>query len=183
MERAGVKKVLMSIVATYGADKFKITEETITVWHRLLEDQEPEILFTVLKEHLQSESWPPTPADLRNRIAIKNTEHLPDVLNEWERVLKLASSFGLNRESRAFRELEKNPHTARAVRAIGWKRICHTDVMDLHFVLKDFRREYESSVEGHQHRVALGYEEPTRIDAKAILKLISEGQNNEKQSA
>ena len=77
------KKIVKGLKAVYADPKFLADQDAINVWFQLLKDLPYEVASMATQAYMQSEKFPPTPADIR-RYATQITSPITDDMSEIE---------------------------------------------------------------------------------------------------
>lgn len=68
MKREEFVPIVRTMKAVYADPKFIPDETAIAVWYELLKDLDPDLLKAAVAKYMQTEKFPPYPADLRKMI-------------------------------------------------------------------------------------------------------------------
>ncbi len=142
-----------------------LQEATFRAWFKLFEAEDAQkfhaAMLALVKE--AGRKFFPTPGEVTEILQRMNDGgSAPGDL--WEHAIHLASH-GLSVDRMTEEMTKKSARAARALRSIGWDRVRHTDLSDLHYVRRDFI-EAMKSYEQHEH------EQSTKLEAAGILARI-----------
>ena len=114
---------------------------SIEVWFRAFHDQEFETAFRAVQKYIMFNKFPPTIAEIREEIInITNPQALKTGEQAWEEVVLAIKKFGYYQQSEAFNMLDEP--TKRAVKAIGWGKICQSE--NVSFLRNNFIKMFGS---------------------------------------
>lgn len=102
MEREEFKKIIKGLKSIYADPKFIADQFAFDMWYGLLGDLPYEVISMATKAYMQTETFPPTPADIR-RYAYKVTSPVTEDMSEleaWGMVIKAIgnSLYGAEKE-------------------------------------------------------------------------------------
>jgi hypothetical protein len=83
LTRDEVKEVFKVLTNVYP--QFEVTKEKLDVWSSFLRDQNPAIIMRNTERFVLENKFPPTIADLRERMTEANSSNIIDKMKEWER--------------------------------------------------------------------------------------------------
>lgn len=114
----------------------------IEVYYELLSDIPFDALKVACRRAVQENdaSWMPPIGLIRKHAADEMFGSIPAWSDEWEHVRALVHSYGIGRQSEAYRQM--SPMTQQAVTAVGWSSICDSEIISLHAT--QFQKAYES---------------------------------------
>lgn len=116
MSREEFMLLVKGMKAVYTFENFLADEYSIEMWYSLLSDLPYKAAGAALKNHMQTSTRVPTPADIRNGVyRLTKKEDMTD-MEAWGLVSAAISRSGYNSQA----EFEKLPETAR--RAVGSAR-------------------------------------------------------------
>ena len=122
----------------------------IEVWADILADVPDETGIAAFRRHCETDSRPPTPADIRNLTHVNLT--LPSAGEAWAEAWDKACSCGY--QDGVVAEMS-HPEIRAAAKATPWSRICYAkNETELSFTQRDFMRIYEGLVERTEREVS-----------------------------
>jgi hypothetical protein len=167
---------LLMIIQTSYPNHYKNFEDgflkmSVKMWQKAFEDQPFEVVFGALSKHILKAKFPPTIAELREEvIRITNPEALKSGEEAWEEVIAAVKRFGFYRQAEAMKSFDEP--TQRAVRTIGWNKICHSETIGIE--RSNFYKTYEALSKGDKEKALLPpsiYEGINRLaNEKSLLK-------------
>jgi hypothetical protein len=80
--RDEVKEVFKVISSVYS--QFEVTKEKVDVWYRLLKEQNPAVVMRNTERYVLENKFPPTIADLREKVHESYQSTILDQIKEWE---------------------------------------------------------------------------------------------------
>ncbi|OHR73978.1 hypothetical protein HMPREF3291_05175 [Bacillus sp. HMSC76G11] len=83
MNKEQVFEVLSLISAAYP--KFDFDQNKLNTWHRLLKDQNPEVIIRNTERYVLENRFPPSIADLREKKHEAYSTNIMDQIREWEK--------------------------------------------------------------------------------------------------
>jgi len=133
-----IARVLAVLQACYPRQELPEPAQTVTVWTRLLGDLSGDEVAAAAERHARTSQWFPSVAEIREGVMTARVPAL-DAETAWEDVMLQVSRVG----SRG-RPTFSHPATDRAVRAIGWKRICLDEKPEM--VRREFGRAFTDAL-------------------------------------
>lgn len=121
MTRQEFAKVVATLKTVFGEEDFIKTQQAFDVWYELLKDIDYRRCMMAAQQYMQTEHFPPKPADLR-RIMAGQSVVLKDYGDAWQEVLLAVRKYGYYREQDALESMDEL--TRRAVQNLGWQNIC-----------------------------------------------------------
>lgn len=125
MNREETSKILAVLSAAFP--RFEPDELTLQVWHEMLGDLEYPIAQLAAKKCMIQNTFPPSIAEVRKAAVQIMYPQRKAPAEAWEDVNRAVDRFGYYRQKEAMESL--SPEVARAVRAIGFEKICLTENM------------------------------------------------------
>ena len=144
MTRKETAQLLALISVAYPGSKVSADEQTLTLWHQMLEDMPGEIVAAAVKRMIATLKFPPSIADIREAVA-QATQDAQGTLSAgeaWAKVRKAVSLYGYYRgdEARAW----LGEYIWRAVEMVGgWRELCAGDDSEA-VVSAQFERRYNA---------------------------------------
>lgn len=125
MTRKETAQLLALISVAYPGSKVSADEQTLTLWHQMLEDMPGEIVAAAVKRMIATLKFPPSIADIREAVA-QATQDARGTLSAgeaWAKVCKAVSWYGYYRPDEARKWLGED--VWRAVDMVGgWREVC-----------------------------------------------------------
>lgn len=97
-------------------------EMLIELWHTMLDDVSFQIAEIAIKKYISESVFPPTIADIRQRIADVTKPRTVSPIEAWGNVTNVIRKYGSYNESKALDELDTL--TRRAVQYFGYRELC-----------------------------------------------------------
>ena len=144
--------VLMDAMRSYyPREKLIPTKEAAELWYDALKDLEFDRAMTALQEHVQSNKWSPTIADIRQR-AVSITRKPLEWSDGWGQTMNAIRKYGYMNEKQALDSMDDI--TREVVKRLNWGVICTTEQDDLMALRANFRMIYEQ-IQAREDRDAL----------------------------
>lgn len=103
-------------------------EMVIALWSRMLSDVDFETAQIAIEKYMSESVYPPTVADLRQRISEITTPMYKTAIEAWGDLSKAILRYGYYQQEKALEMLD--PITRKVVDALGFRYLClSTDVM------------------------------------------------------
>lgn len=127
-----VTLVLRMLSQSYP-DRFKLGEDTLTIWHRLLVDLPDDALMAAAIDHTTHSVFPPAVAELRNACFRMVEPETPTAGEAWAKIITAVNRFGTGDVPRYGSSLPGaqtpedylGPMLWRCVGALGgWRYVC-----------------------------------------------------------
>lgn len=125
---------VLELLSEAYPDRFKLGENTLLVWARLLADLDDQALMAAAVEHATQSKWPPSVAELRELVFGAAEGPTLTAGEAWERITKAMSRFGLGDIPRFGAAALDGPQTPReflgemlwkCVEGLGgWRNLC-----------------------------------------------------------
>ena len=151
MTREEFSLIVKGLKAIYADPKYIADQFAFDTWYSLLKDIPYQVASMAVQSYLQTEKFPPTPADIR-KYATQITETKEDSMSEleaWSLVRKAISNGNYGAE----REFEKLPPVIQdAIGSPAWIReMASVDLDELETVGQShFVRNYRISADRHK---------------------------------
>lgn len=150
------KLICKGMKALYADPKFISNQDAFDMWYTLLQDLDYEIVSMATQAYMQTEKFPPTPADIRRyaqQITAPKTEGMSE-MNAWDKVRKALSNGLYGAEE----EFERLPKLCQEV--IGsparLREMAQVDTSEVETVVaSNFMRNYRARLESHRHDMTL----------------------------
>lgn len=151
MEKEEFKKIVKGLKSIYADPKFIADQFAYDMWFALLGDLPYEVVSMATKAYMQSETFPPTPADIR-RYAYKVTSPVTEDMSEieaWGLVRKALNNGYYGAET----EFEKLPPLIQETlgNPARLREMSQLDVSEVETVEQShFVRNYRAKLESHR---------------------------------
>lgn len=126
MKRADIIKLITLCSVNYRnwpePDK---TEALISLWETMLSDVDFQVALLAVKKYMSESVYPPTIADIRERIAEISAPDRKTAIEAWGEVTSLIRKYGSYREAEAMSEMSEL--TRRVVEHIGYRYLCMSE--------------------------------------------------------
>lgn len=147
VEFTRVAKILKT---AYPQQNFLPNEESVKIWHRLLEDLDAEEVKNAALRYISTEHFAPSIADIRG-LATARRGIQTDWGVAWQEVMRAVRRYGVYRASEALDSLD--PLTQATVKAIGFTDICRSENVDIQRA--QFKNLYERRVTEINREISL----------------------------
>ena len=172
MTEKDIVKLFVILTAAYPRfDTFSnrdTARPVIQLWTEMLADVSPEVTETAVKKLILESPYPPTIADVRQRISeIMNPDNQMSAAEAWGEVMHAIREYGYYRTNAAMQSL--SPLTRTVVQQIGWSEINMSEEPDV--IRGQFRMMYEQVAKRKKQETLL----PPRL--KETIRQIGNGGN------
>lgn len=169
MERNEFARLAMALRTYY--DKMLPNEQAIELWYRQLQDLDYMVCEAAIQKWVALNKWPPTIADIRE-TAFEIVLPAGDWVSAWDSVQRLISCRGMYAEIDDFKKLDDV--TMKAVRAITWEKLCHSNDQEIN------RAHFKSIYEAEKKREREALIMPPRLQeiTKKLLGKMEEQKND-----
>jgi hypothetical protein len=120
MDKLESGKIMAALAAAYP--RFVADESTHVVWHEMLSDLDYYVVSLAVKQCILQNTFPPAISEVRKAAVRIMYPQRSTAAEAWEDVNRALDKYGYYRPSEGMASL--SPLAARAVRAIGWTRMC-----------------------------------------------------------
>jgi hypothetical protein len=131
------KKIAKGLRAVYTSDRFLPDGDSVRIWFSLLKDLPYEQVSIAAQKYMETEHFPPTPADLRAAVTPPPAEWS----DAWAQVIGAVRKYGswdVKKAEESFDDL-----TARVVKNLGgFRRICELEYDEMDVLRANFRDIY-----------------------------------------
>lgn len=125
MNKDEFKKIAMAMKTAYpNSNAFQDTG-SMDIWYMMLGDLPYEIVQPAILEHISTNKFPPSIAEIREKSTNLTVLQIPDWGESWEKVLKSIGRFGYMQEHKALESLDEI--TKKCVRRIGYQNLCASE--------------------------------------------------------
>jgi hypothetical protein len=100
-------------------------EMLVALWEKMLADVDYRVAELAIQKYMAESVYPPTIADIRQRVAEIQTPQLPSALEAWGEVKRMIRKYGTYREAEALSEMSEL--TRKVVECIGFRNLCLSD--------------------------------------------------------
>lgn len=115
-------------------------EAAMELWYRELKDVPGDLLTAALRAWVNTEKWPPSIAELRERCAEIVNGPAPDWGDAWKEVVRAIGRYGTMRPEEALADMSEL--TRRTVERMSWRDICLSENPDT--LRAQFRQVYQT---------------------------------------
>ena len=166
-------KLAKGMKSIWTKQDFIPDKDSAMMWYSLLKDLPYEHASVAIQRYAMTNKFPPTPADIREQIVTIGDDSI-DWGEAWGNVLKAVSRYGYANEAEALDSMDDL--TRRAVKSLGWKNICQTEIDEQMALRANFRMIYEQSKDKERTEAKLPVDLKQRIDAIGVdgVKQITE---------
>lgn len=133
-------KLVKGMKSIWTKDDFLPDEYAVRMWYKLLQDIPYEQCNIAIQKLALTSKWPPTVAEVRE-AAVDIQAEQTDWSDGWNEVLKAIGRFGMYREEEALASM--SGMTREAVRRLGWKQLCQSEMDELTAIRANFRMIFE----------------------------------------
>ena len=156
MDREEFKKIVKGVKSIYADPKFIADQDAFDMWYALLKDLDYEVASMATQSYMQTEKFPPTPADIR-RYASQITSPITDDISEidaWGKVSKAICN-SLYHSEEEFNRLPKLIQQTLG-NHIRLRELAELDAGQLQTVeASNFMRSYRAKLEVHKRESQL----------------------------
>lgn len=121
MTREEFAKIVKGLNVVYASDNFISDQSAFDIWYYCLSDLSYQQLSMAAQKYMQTNHFPPKPADLRE-IVVEIETPVQDYGEAWQEVQTAIRRYGYMREADALASL--SPITRKVVEQLGWNTIC-----------------------------------------------------------
>ena len=118
-------KIALAIKTAYPNFKVLVDKQSMDIWFMMLSDLDYSILQPAILEHISTNNFPPSIADIRGKCATFTSIPIQDYGEAWESVLMAIRRFGYMQELEALESLSEL--TRKCVRRLGFRNICMSE--------------------------------------------------------
>lgn len=123
MEKKEVIKLIGVLSANYrNFPEANKEQMTIELWNNMLEDVPYELGEVAIKKYISESVYPPTIADVRQRVADISKPRVTSSIEAWGNVTKVIRKYGSYNEAKALAELDDL--TRKTVEYFGYRDLC-----------------------------------------------------------
>lgn len=156
MTREEFGVIVKGLRSVYSDPKYIADKDAFDVWYALLKDLPYEVATMATQAYMQTETFPPKPADIRRyaqKITAPKTEDMSEI-EAWGLVRKAIGNSIYNAES----EFERLPEIIRQTlgNPARLREMAQTDIADVETVeASNFMRSYRAKLESHKKSMQL----------------------------
>jgi hypothetical protein len=143
MNKEEFKKIAMAIKTAYPNSNVFQDTGSMDIWFMMLSDLPYEIVQPAVLEHISTNKFAPSIAEVREKCAGLTSLQIPDWGEAWESVLKAIRRFGYMQEQEAYGTLDEI--TKKCVKRIGYQNICASE--NITADRANFRMMYEQEAQ------------------------------------
>lgn len=167
MTRDETKTILATMTAVYPKNLLPdISELTVNVWFQLLQDVPYRTASAAVMAWMQTNKYPPTPANIREYTAPDRSESAESA---WGRLQQAVRKYGHTEKQQAALAI---PDIWPLVDRWGWDHWCQMPIEDAATYYAQFRNAYESDRRRSTERARLS---PSVVAALDGLKRLEDG--------
>lgn len=133
------EQIALTIKAAYPNANVFPDAYAMKLWFQMLGDIDYHNVANAVAEHMINSTFAPSIAEIRQRCVKLQTE-IPDWAEAWEKVQKAIRYYGAYRDDEAMESLDEITRTA--VRRMGYKNLCYTDIKNSETDRAQFREIY-----------------------------------------
>lgn len=149
----------------YTSPNFLPDPDAVRIWYQAIKDLPYDVLNIAIMKYIQSNKFPPTPADLRECSAEITTVPDGGWDEAWEEVMAAQKYYGfMYRYEEAMASLSEIAQLC--VKRIGWEAICLDK--DVTATRANFRMIYEQITQRNKSKAVLSANLLKQIDKKRI---------------
>lgn len=162
---------LLTMIQSLYPSQMKSSEDsnfelTTRLWQRLFNDADFKQVIEALLEYATLNKFAPHPSDIKDIMAKRNNpEAFKPAEIAWEEVTQAIKRFGYYRQQEAFATFDDK--VKRAVKAVGWGTICHSERIDM--VRKNFCDYWKSMSSVEQEQVKLSFPKDSVNKIKGMI--------------
>ena len=132
-------KIATYMKTAYPNSRVLPDDPSIMLWFRMLEDLDFKECENAILQHASESKFPPSISEIRQKCA-KSRVDIPDWAEAWEKVQKAIRYYGAYRDDEAMESLDEVTRTA--VRRMGYKSLCYSDIKNSETDRAQFREIY-----------------------------------------
>lgn len=125
MTESEFTKIALAIKTSYPNAKVLADKAAMDIWFMMLSDIPYSIAQPAVLEHVSTNKFPPSIAEIREKCAGFISLPIMDYGEAWENVLLAIRRFGYMQETEALESLEEI--TRRCVKRLGFQNICASE--------------------------------------------------------
>lgn len=180
MNKAEFKNIAFAISTAYPNSSLFQSVESAEFWYKLLQDIDYDIAQNAVTEHISTNKFPPSIAEIREKCTKRYGKGIPDWGTAWESVLKAIRKYGWPEELKALESMDEL--TRKCVKRLGYQNLCGSENFmadranfrmlyeELSSEVKTDQQLQESVLLKKQQLIAEHLEKPAVIPAKESRK-------------
>ena len=142
MDRMKFIALINGLKASYPNFKIIETQAAMELWYKMLSDIEYDKLSMAIGEHISTEKYPPSIAEIREK-ALVNKLIQEDWSSGWQLVLNAVSKYGIYEAREGMEYIKNNNYLAyEVVNNLGFSNICSSENWNIDRA--NFRMLYET---------------------------------------
>lgn len=122
MDKQQFANLAIGIKSAYPASKVLDDSASMDFWYMMLQDIEYSIAENAIMEHISTNKYPPSIAEVRKLCMSRCTEAILSFDEAWGIVQKAMSRYGCNNPYAAYEMMDDL--TASIVKNLGWTNLC-----------------------------------------------------------
>lgn len=144
------------IASAYPRSRWENFDETLEIWHEMLEDLDLPVVQLALKRMIAVLKFPPSVADLREAVADLATQGQLTAGQAWGRINAAMRQYGFYQPEKAREDLGADLWTM-VSQVGGWSHLCESDNLDV--IGAQFERRYNDMLKRRKETIQV----PRRI--------------------
>ena len=164
MTKAETATLLRVIASAYPRSRWENFDETLEIWHEMLEDLDLPVVQLALKRMIAVLKYPPTVADLREAVAELATQGQLTPGQAWGKITAALRAFGYYQPEKA-REALGEDLWSMVGQMGGWTHLCECENPDV--VGAQFERRYKAMLDRRKDQIQV----PGKIKQQFALML------------
>lgn len=125
MNKKEFTQLIIGLKTAYPRFQFLETDNQKEFWFTMLEDVEYKVVQNAVLEHIATNAFPPSIAEIRKLCAERCRSCIPGFDEAWGTVQKAISKYGWQHPQEAFESM--NEPTRTVVKNLGWSRLCQSE--------------------------------------------------------
>lgn len=125
MNKAEFKNIAFAISTAYPNSSLFQSRESAEFWYKLLQDIDYDIAQNAVTEHISTNKFPPSIAEIREKCTKRYGKGIPDWGTAWESVLKAIRKYGWPEELKALESMDDL--TRKCVKRLGYQNLCGSE--------------------------------------------------------
>lgn len=148
MNKQEFANIAVAIKAAYPNSNAIPDSAAMNLWYRMLQDLDYKLVENAVLEHISTNKFPPSIADIREKSSERLSPDVSDWGTAWGQVMTAIRKYGYYQETEALASMDEL--TRKVVQRFGYQNLCMSDniVADrAHFskVYEGMLKEYKNS--------------------------------------
>lgn len=148
MDRQQFANLAIGIKSAYPASKVLDDSASMDFWYMMLQDIEYSIAENAIMEHISTNKYPPSIAEVRRLCMSRCTEAILSFDEAWGTVQKAMSKYGCKNPELAYEMMDNL--TVSIVKNLGWNNLCLGENQTANRA--NFREAYEEKARNLQKK-------------------------------